>query len=219
MKRFLALLTVALLTLGAFCVFSSCGKNDEKVVTVGYTVYKPMNYPDENGKLIGFDTELAEKVFGNLGYKVVFKEINWNNRYTDLSSGNVDCLWNGFTANTSDEDGVARSEKVDFSYNYMENRQVVVIKEGTTVSSAADLSGKRGSAESGSAGETYGKGFEGATIKGVGKQTDALLEVNTGAVDFAVVDAQLVGLLGQRAAAGIGDRQSILDVQHAAGDF
>ena len=42
----------------------------------------------------------------------------------ELNGGTVDCLWNGFTANTADEDGVARSEKVDFSYNYMLNKQV-----------------------------------------------------------------------------------------------
>ena len=200
MKK-IALILAILMAL--FC-FTACGNNDsakdssktsgddnETVITVGYTIYAPMNYLDESGKLIGFDTELAEQVFENLGYKVIFKEINWNNKYTELSSGNVDCLWNGFTANTADDDGVARSEKVDFSYNYMENRQVVVIKEGTAISAAADLSGKLGAAESGSAGETYGQEFEGATVKGVSKQTDALLEVNTGAVDFAVVDAQL----------------------------
>ena len=38
-----------------------------KTVVVGYTIYEPMNYFDNDGKLIGFDTELAEAVFGNLG--------------------------------------------------------------------------------------------------------------------------------------------------------
>ena len=150
-----------------------------------------MNYKDESGKLVGFDTELAEAVFENLGYKVIFKEINWNNKYTDLNSGTIDCVWNGFTANTADDDGVARADKVDFSYNYMLNKQVIVVKNGTSIASAEDLSGKMGVAESGSAGESYAKGFEGANIKGVTKQTDALMEVNSGSADFAVLDEQL----------------------------
>ncbi len=163
----------------------------EKTVVVGYTIYEPMNYKDESGKLVGFDTELAEAVFGKLGCKVIFQEIDWGSKYTDLDSNTIDCVWNGFTANTSDDDGIARAEKVDFSYNYMENRQVVVVKKDSGIAAAADLNGKMGAAEGGSAGETYGKAFEGATIKDFPYQTDCLMEVNSGSADFAVLDAQL----------------------------
>ncbi len=187
MKKFTALLLAALLALGCL---SACGST-EKVITVGYTVYEPMNYPDDSGKLVGFDTELAEKVFTNLGYQVIFKLIDWDSRYTDLNSGTIDCIWNGFTCNSTDKDGVARSEKVDFSYNYMENRQVIVVKKGAAIASATDLNGKIGAAEAGSAGLTYGETFEGTTIKTFSYQTDCLMEVNAASVDFAVLDAQL----------------------------
>ncbi|MBR5903355.1 MAG: transporter substrate-binding domain-containing protein, partial [Clostridia bacterium] len=186
MKKIIAL---ALVLAAAIALFAGCG--EEKTVVVGYTDYAPMNYLDENGKLVGFDTELAEAVFEGLGYKVIFKEIEWSAKYTDLNSGNIDCVWNGFTANTADDDGVQRADKVDFSYNYMENRQVVVVKKGSGITSAADLSGKQGAAEGGSAGETYGKSFEGATIKGFLKQTDCLFEVKSGTAAFCVLDAQL----------------------------
>ena len=199
MKKIIAL-TLAVLMM-ALCFVGCAPSNNtqeptdtqatEKTVVVGYTIYEPMNYKDESGKLIGFDTELAEAVFGKLGYKVLFQEIEWSNKYTDLNSGAIDCVWNGFTANTNDDDGVARAEKVDFSYNYMENRQVVVVKADAAIATAADLNGKSGAAETGSAGEIYGKDFEGATIKGFTYQTDCLMEVNSGSMDFAVLDAQL----------------------------
>ena len=197
MKKLLALIMAVLML--AVC-FAGCGEKDtssdsdgakEKVITVGYTIYKPMNYEDENGKLVGYDTELAKAVFENLGYKVLFQEIDWGSKYTDLNSGAIDCVWNGFTANTSDDDGIARADKVDFSYNYMENRQVVVVKKDSGIATAADLKGKFGAAETGSAGETYAKGFEGAEIKGFLKQTDCLVEIVSGTADFAVLDAQL----------------------------
>ncbi len=207
MKKSIKLLSLLLaLVLMMFCV-TACGGNgdanndasngdadadaNKPTVVVGYTIYEPMNYLDKDNKLIGYDTELAEKVFGNLGYKVIFKEINWDNKYTDLNSGVIDCIWNGFTCNTADDDGILRADKVDFSYNYMENRQVIVIKKGTAIASAADLNGKIASAESGSAGESYAKGFDGIVFKGVIKQTDSLMEVNAGTADFAVVDEQL----------------------------
>ena len=160
-------------------------------ITVGYTIYEPMNYEDENGKLIGFDTELAEAVFGNLGYEVIFQEIDWGSKYTDLNSGAIDCVWNGFTCNCADDDGIARKDKVDFSYNYMENRQVIVVKNDSGIASAADLVGKVAGVEGGSAGETYAGTFEDVMITDFDYQTTALMEVKAGTVDFAVLDAQL----------------------------
>ena len=199
MKKILALLMAVLML--TVC-FAGCGEDTastdsanedaaKKTVVVGYTIYKPMNYKDDAGNLVGFDTDLAKAVFSNLGYDVMFQEIVWESKYTDLNSNTIDCVWNGFTCNTADDDGVLRKDKVDFSYNYMENRQVVVVKADSGISTAADLKGKLGAAESGSAGETYAKGFENITFKGFGVQTDCLLEVKSGTADFAVLDAQL----------------------------
>ena len=166
-------------------------KND-KTIVVGYTIYEPMNYFDENNELVGYDTELAQAVFGNLGYEVFFQEIDWSAKYTDLNSGTIDCVWNGFTCNTADDDGVQRSEKVDFSYNYMENRQVIVVKKGSDIKTVDDLKGKFAAVEGGSAGEAYAAGIdENIVLTKCLKQTDCLTEVLSGNVDFAVLDAQL----------------------------
>lgn len=215
MKKILAVLMAVLMV--ALC-FSACGdKNTEEpkkpTIVVGYTLYPPMNYLDENNNLVGFDTDLAKAVFENLGYEVIFKEISWDAKYTDLASGTIDCIWNGFTCNTKDDDGVARADKVDFSYNYMENRQVVVVKDDANITSAEDLKGKLGVAEAGSAGETYAKDFEGATYKGFIKQTEALYEVKMGTADFAVVDAQLA-----KSYAGKGDYANLVIVDALSSD-
>ena len=210
MKKLIAL---ALVLIAIVSCFAGCAK-EEKTVVVGYTIYAPMNYKDDNGKLVGFDTELAEAVFAKLGYKVIFQEIDWKAKYTDLNSGAIDCVWNGFTANCADDDdGIQRSEKVDFSYNYMENRQVIVVKKDSGIASAADLEGKQGAAESGSAGETYGKSFEGATIKGFDVQTKCIFEVNSGTADFAVVDAQLA-----KSYVGKGDYEELEIVDELSSD-
>lgn len=216
MKKILSIALAAIMLLTVVGMFASCG--DKKTITVGYTIYEPMNYEDENGKLVGFDTELAEKVFGSLGYKVIFKEIEWDNKYIDLASGTIDCVWNGFTANCADDDGVQRSEKVDFSYNYMENQQVVVVKKNSGIATVADLNGKIGKAEAGSAGESYAKDTfatdeVGASISTVSKQTDALLEVNSGTADFAVLDVQLA-----KSYCGKGDYANLEIVEAISGE-
>ena len=210
MKKLIAILLAVMLM--AAC-FAGCQSSDKDTIVVGYTIYAPMNYLDESGNLVGFDTDLAKAVFENLGYEVIFQQIDWNSKYTDLESGTIDCVWNGFTCNTADDDGILRSEKVDFSYNYMENRQVIVCKSDAGIASAADLSGKVAAVESGSAGETYAKSFDGVNTKGFNYQTDCLFEVNAGTVDFAVVDAQLA-----KSYCGKGDYASLSIVEALSSD-
>ena len=193
-KKLFALITVLALSVCCAFSFTACNKNDDaKVVTVGYTLYEPMNYMEGN-TLVGFDTDLAKAVFEDLGYTVVFKEISWENKYVDLNTGNISCIWNGFTSNSADDDGTQRSDKVDFSYNYMLNAQCVVINnaDADTLKTAADFSGKRGYVEAGSAGETYAKDtLTGANVSSATKQMDAITQVNTKSAQFAVVDLQL----------------------------
>lgn len=189
MKKVLAFLLIVSLIAA---MFASC--DFSKTIVVGYTVYKPMNYENDNGEFVGFDTDLAKAVLEDkLGYKVIFKEIDWNNKYMELEAGTIDCIWNGFTANTADADGIARSEKVDFSYNYMLNKQVVV----TTKALAAEitdydsLSGKVGGVEEGSAGDGHLEKLTGSIKKSFTSQLAAMEALTYGSLDFVVLDEQL----------------------------
>ena len=211
MKKFFALLLVAVMAMG---LFASCNVND--TVVVAYTVYKPMNYHNDDGEFVGFDTDLAKAVFEDkLGCKVIFKEIDWNQKYLELEAGTIDCIWNGFTANTADPDGVQRSEKVDFSYDYMLNKQVVVTTEAiaATVTGFDSLAGKVGGVEEGSAGDTHLENLTGSVKKSCGSQLDALRELVLGTVDFVVLDEQLA-----TAYIGNGDFQNLTVVEALSGD-
>ncbi len=194
MKKFLCL-TIALIMCA--CVFASCAQKNDKLI-VGYTLYEPMNF-EENGKLVGFDTELAEAVAEELGMDIEFKLIVWSNKYMELESGNVNCLWNGFTSNCADDDGVQRSEKVDFSYAYMKNEQCVVVRKSdvSKYTTADSLAGKNGAAEVGSAGENVAKEFAGADGKFTActAQTATLTELMGNKVDFVVIDKTMANTL------------------------
>lgn len=211
MKKILALLLVAVLAVG---LFASCDTKDS--IVVAYTVYKPMNYHNDNGEFVGFDTDLAKAVFEEkLGYKVIFKEIDWNQKYFELEAGTIDCIWNGFTANTADADGIQRKEKVDFSYNYMLNKQVVVTTEAiaASVTDFSSLSGKVGGVEEGSAGDTHLEKLTGSVKKSCASQLDALKELVLGTVDFVVLDEQLA-----TAYIGNGDFADLTIVDQLSGD-
>jgi len=120
MKKCVFMLLAVILSV-SLASFASCSKKDAGTLTCGVTEYEPMNYRDERGNWTGFDTELAMLVGKRLGIKVAFQEIDWGNKYQELQAGTINAIWNGFTANAS-ENGVPRSNMVDFSYSYMLNQ-------------------------------------------------------------------------------------------------
>lgn len=203
MKKILSLVLAIVMVATMALTFSSCGKKTdwEKIeekgkFVCGYTIYEPMNYyeveGDKTSAFIGFDTELAKLVAEKLGVEIEFQEIVWGNKYVELNTNTIDCIWNGFTSNSKDDDGVERSEKVDFTYAYLDNKQCVVVKADRLAefTSAASLAGKTATAESGSAGETFAKD-SGATVEGVDAQIKTFKEIKAGSVDFAVIDILL----------------------------
>ena len=161
-------------------------------MVIGYTVYAPMNYTDDEGNFTGFDTELATAVCEKLGVEPEFVEINWDTKVVELDAKSIDCIWNGMTLT---EDIMANTATTKA---YAKNAQVVVVKDDTDYSSTADLVGKTVVAEAGSAGEAAIEGDENlAQADYVSKsvQTDCLMEVAAGTADAAVLDLTLANAM------------------------
>jgi len=194
-KRLLSVLAAIIFIVLLLGITGCSTKKEADKLICGVTIYEPMNYKDENGNWTGFDTEFALLVGEKLGMEVVFQEIKWENKYSELKSGTINCIWNGFTANTTEKDGKKRSELVDFSYSYMLNQQCVVIKvdNDANFKSPEDLKGKKIAVEKGSAGETTARelmGDNGSLIEATA-QINTLMEVKSGAADCAVIDILL----------------------------
>lgn len=161
-------------------------------MVIGYTVYEPMNFTDENGVFTGFDTELATAVCEKLGVKPEFVEINWDTKVVELDAKSIDCIWNGMTLTEDIVQNTACTKP------YAKNAQVVVVKKGTAYASTADLVGKTVVAEAGSAGESTIAGDENlsqADYISKAVQTDCLMEVAAGTADAAVLDLTLAGAM------------------------
>ena len=198
MKKIISL-ALALVMLCAIAVsFTSCKTSDVKKIekngyfVCGVTVYEPMNYKDAKGNWTGFDTEFAQAVAKELGVEVKFQEIDWPQKYTELESGKIDLIWNGFTL--GDEDGVPRSNYVDFTYAYLENRQcIVTTKDNLTKLNTKDaFKGKRAVAEGGSSGAAVAEELAGKdNVTTFTAQSKALVELIAGNADFAVIDYQM----------------------------
>lgn len=185
MKKLFAILMTAMLAVTACFGLTACGDKkveDGATIIVGVTDYAPMDYV-KDGKWVGFDAELAEKVFTELGYKVEFKEIDWDTKIVTLNSGNIDVIWNGMTVTDELLDNVLLSNV------YLKNQQYGVVKTNTTltISAKADLAGKNVAIESGSAAEDAMDGIE-CTLNKLSNQNAAIMEVAAGTSDIAIVD-------------------------------
>ena len=198
MKKLLSLTLALIMVLGAAFCFSSCGDQADNTLVCGVTIFENMNEKDENGNWTGFESEFAIEVGKLIGMNVEFQEIDWGQKYMELEAGTIDCIWNGFTANSSDKiDGIEtkRSDLVDFSYGYMLNQQCIVVKaeNAANYKTEADLAGKKAGVENGSAGESYAASVvgEAGSLEKYPAQNKAFLEVKSGAVDFAGMDIVL----------------------------
>ncbi len=203
MKRFLAIVLAAMMMLSLVACGGADGSDlayikDKGTMTIGYTVYEPMNYTDENGVFTGFDTELATIVCEKLGVTPDFQLIDWNTKEAELAGKAIDCIWNGMTLDAEREANMACTKP------YVKNAQVVIVKEGFEYTDTTSLIGKSVCAEIGSAGETQIIGSEEtpadaglAQAEYVGKsyQTDCLMEVKAGTSDAAVLDMTLANAM------------------------
>ena len=185
----------------AVVVDSDWAQVQEKgVLTVGVTNYPPMNYLADDGSWTGFDTEFTTAVAEELGIDVEFVEISWEAKETELASRNIDCLWNGMCITPE------REEAWEITTPYMYNTQAMVMKADREAEIMADVSGLSVVSEAGSTGEEKVTGvmddandptveviaadyFANANYTGVSNMATALLEVETGVSDIAVVDS------------------------------
>ena len=188
-KKSLCILLLAALLLTA----AGCSKKDENsdlayiqkkgTLLIGITDYAPMNYRDENGDWIGFDTEFAQAVAKKLGVKAEFVEIEWDNKIFELESKSLDCVWNGMTLTDEVKNAMATTDP------YIQNAQVLVMKKDAVdrypdAESLADVSLV---AEAGSAAEAAIKDND-LSCTAVATQADALLEVASGSADGCIID-------------------------------
>ncbi len=183
-------------------VLMGCANNKEKnsssmdkdTLIVGLDdTFAPMGFKDENGKLTGFDVELAKELVEKLDKKIEFQAIDWSMKETELNAGNIDFIWNGYTI-TED-----RQELVEFSKPYAKNRQVIVTLADSNIKLKSDLKGKVVAAQNESSAivamekesDLYSS-FDGGKAVTFEDNNQALMDLEAGRVDVVVADEVLI---------------------------
>ncbi len=151
MKRFLQFLMIFTIFLFALTGCSSQdpsskpSSEDKNTFTVGFdSNFPPFGYIGTDGEYTGFDIEMAKEVATRNNWELKLQPIDWDSKDLELESGNIDCIWNGFTIN-------GREDDYTWTDAYMDNSQVVVVKKSSGIASLKDLAGKIVTAQTDSA--------------------------------------------------------------------
>ncbi len=174
-------LTLILAGAMALTVFTGCGKAavaEKTTFTVGFDQdFPPFGYVDENGEFTGFDIELATEAAKRMGLEIKLQPIDWDSKELELSSGAIDCIWNGFTMNDREDD-------YTWTESYMDNSQVFVVKADSGISTQADLAGKIVTAQTDSAALNALNGEDFASLKASFKDLITCAQYNTAFMDL-----------------------------------
>ncbi len=80
--------------------------------------FPPMGFRDEAGNIVGFDIDLANEVAKRMNLEIELKPIDWDSKILVLDKGDIDVIWNAFTA--SDE----RRKQVNFTDTYLKTNKL-----------------------------------------------------------------------------------------------
>jgi len=107
--------------------------------TIGVDINSfPMAYVS-NGEFWGLDVELAKATADLLGWNLRIQQIEKENVYVELSSGNIDCAWGGIALDAAE---VEAGQYTQYG-PYIENDIVIATRNGSSVWNKMRLNGRK----------------------------------------------------------------------------
>ncbi|SFU58321.1 basic amino acid ABC transporter substrate-binding protein [Butyrivibrio sp. M55] len=180
------ILSVALILVMGVLALTGCGsKSSNKIVFGTNAEFPPFEYISTNGVIDGYDgidMAIASKIGEISGKDIEIANMEFDSLLVAIQNGQIDAAIAGMTATEE------RAKTVDFSTPYYTATQVMVVKEGSDIKTAADMEGKAIAVVQGYTGETVVKdlGYQYEAFK---KGTECILELVNGKCDVVVIDS------------------------------
>ncbi|NMM37300.1 MAG: ABC transporter substrate-binding protein [Glaciimonas sp.] len=160
---------------------------DMKELRVGQDpTYEPFEYKTPDGKLVGFEVDIANALCAEMKMKCVFVDQSWEGIIPSLLAKKYDVIISSMSMTDERKKAVLFSDKI---YNTPSR---VIAKRGSGIDgSPASLKGKKIGVLKGSTQEAYAnKVFAkaGATVVGYGNTQDSYLDIASGRLQALVAD-------------------------------
>lgn len=159
-----------------------------KLTVCSHLPYKPFEFTNDAGKVVGFDVDLAQWLADDLGVGLDVVSISWNQIVSGavFSSGKCDLGMGGATITAK------RKKSVQFSAPYFKATQALLVKKGSGITGLSDLNGKRLGVQTATTGEVYAKKYANKYHYQIVVFDDLSLlttAVSAGKVDAAIQDS------------------------------
>ena len=159
-----------------------CGKNNNEIVMVTEAGFAPYEYYD-SGKIVGVDIDIAKEIAKEMGKELVIKDVSFDSIINEVKTGKADFGAAGISY--SEE----RAEEVDFSINYSVSKQIVIVKDNSSITNINDISNKKIAVQLGSIADTYvTDNYKNADIIRQKKYLAAIEDLKSDKVDAVVMD-------------------------------
>lgn len=179
-KRFISIMVVAI---SIATLFTGCKKDNTLIVgtEAGFAPYEYM----QGDKVVGIDMDIAQAIADSMGKKLVIKNMAFDSALVAVQKGKVDFVAAGVSVDAD------RQKVMDFSINYVNSTEVVVInKDIAAVSAATDdgLAGKVVGVQTGNRADSYVADLKVKEEKRYTKFAQAAEDLKNGKIDCIVMD-------------------------------
>lgn len=159
-----------------------CGKNNNEIVMVTEAGFAPYEYYD-SGQIVGVDIDIAKEIAKEMGKELVIKDVSFDSIINEVKTGKADFGASGISY--SEE----RAEEVDFSINYSVSKQIVIVKDNSSITNINDIGNKKIAVQLGSIADTYvTDNYKNADIIRQKKYLAAIEDLKSDKVDAVIMD-------------------------------
>ena len=188
MKKIISLALVVVMLLTSVIAFSSCGKEDDVLVMATNAAFPPYEYVEGN-EFVGIDVEIAQAIAEKLGMTLQIEDVDFGAIIGGVVEGKYDMGMAGMTVTEE------RKQSVNFSDTYATGVQVIVVKEGSSITSVDDLfaddANYKVGVQLGTTGDIYATGdFGEENVSQYTTGNEAVQALLKGDVDCVIIDNQ-----------------------------
>ncbi|MFA6947421.1 MAG: transporter substrate-binding domain-containing protein [Eubacteriales bacterium] len=190
MKKFIRILTLALIATLCIGAFAGCGKTptvdtirkEGKIVMLTNAAFPPFEYVD-GSDIVGVDVDIAREIAADLGVELEIQNMEFDGIVGAVQSGKGAIGVAGMSINEE------RLQSVDFSVEYVKSKLVVLVSSDNTEITTPDaLTGKSIAVQTGTTSDVFASDIKDATISRYKSFLDAASALNSGKVDAVIVD-------------------------------
>ena len=207
MKKVIGMILAIALVAACVCAFAACDKKGitdstpdgikayGSLVVATNAYFPPFEYKDDNGKITGWDMDIAAELAKRLGVKLVIEDMEFDSVLLAPNANKAHISMAGISYSEK------RDETLDFTDGVFNSSQVIIVKNDSSINGPFDLGGKKVGVQSGTVGQLLaqmdpdwaGEGEDACLAEpgSVSKFTtgaEAVIALTQGKVDAVIID-------------------------------